>query len=144
MTTMLKIVPLVLYLLIGIVSLIMAFKSIFSRKFLPFHEEAYGKRWEDVENNLQHVLLALLRISGLGFLVVGLLLLSSQLVNYFRPGLFLTYGVPAFALLFCTGLFIFNFILFRRTMAKTPWKGSLFAMAVLILCMILSGIASYF
>ena len=140
MTEFLKIVPLVLYILIGVISLIMAFKSLFSQKFLPFHEAAYGKPWDDVEKNLQYVLIALLKISGLGFLIVALLLLTSPIFNYFKPNIYLKYVIPLITLLFCTGLFIFNFILFKKTKAKTPWKNSLYIMAVIIICLIISSI----
>ncbi len=140
MTELLKIVPLVLYMLIGAISLIMAFKSLFSQKFLPFHEAAYGKPWDDVEKNLQYVLITLLRISGLGFLIVALLLLTSAVVNYFEPNIYLKYVIPFIALIFCTGLFIFNFILFKKTKAKTPWKNSLYVMVVIIICIIISSL----
>jgi hypothetical protein len=140
MIDFLKIIPLVLYIFIGVISLIMGFKSLFSRKFLPFHEAVYGRSWEDVEKNLQYVVIALLRISGLGFLIVALLLLSAPVFNYFEPNIYTKYIIPFIALSFCTGLFIFNFILYKKTRVPTPWKNSILVMAVIIICMILSGL----
>jgi hypothetical protein len=140
MSVLVKIVPLLLYILIGAISLIMAFISLFSRKFLPFHEAAYGKQWKEIEKNLQYVILALLRISGLGFLIVAILLLSAPIFNYFQPGFYIKYVIPVIALIVCTGLFIFNFILYRKTGVTTPWKNSILVMAVIIICIILSGL----
>jgi hypothetical protein len=140
MSDTLKIIPLILYLAIGFLSLAMAIKTLLARKFLPFHEEAYGKNWESIEKNLQLVFLALLKISGLGFLVIALLLLSSSIYNYFNPNFYLQFVVPFIALLFSIGLFIFNYFLFKRTKAKTPWKNSLFVMMVIIICIILSSV----
>jgi hypothetical protein len=140
MSNMLKILPLVLYLAIGCISLLMAIKSLFSRKFLPFHEEAYGKNWESIELNLQLVFLALLKISGLGFLVIALLLLSAPVFNYFIPNSYLQYVIPFIAFLFSTGLFLFNYLLYRRTKAKTPWKNSLYVMLVILICICLSSL----
>jgi hypothetical protein len=138
MIDFLRIIPLILYIFIGVISLIMGFKSLFSRKFLPFHEAAYGRSWEDIEKNLQYVVIALLRISGLGFLVVALLLLSAPIFNYFEPSIYLKYIIPVVALSFCTGLFIFNFILYKKTRVPTPWKNSILVMAVIIVCIIIS------
>ena len=138
MYNVIKIVPTMLYIFIGIISLIMAFKCLFSTKFLPFHEAAYGKSWENVEKNLQYILIALLKISGLGFLTVTILLLTSPIANYFEPTLYLKFGIPMIALIFCTGLFIVNLKLFRQTHVKTPWKNSLFIMFVIVLSILIS------
>jgi hypothetical protein len=140
MNELLKIAPVVLYLFTGVISLIMALKSIFSKKFLPFHEMAYGRPWEDIEKNLQYVIITLLKISGLGFLTVALLLLSFPIFNYFIPNLYCKYAIPLIALLFCTGLFIFNIKLFKKTKAHTPWKNSLYVMIVIIIGIIISSI----
>jgi hypothetical protein len=59
----------------------MAYKSLFSKKFLPFHEQAAGKPWHTVEDGLQRVVLALMKVSGLGFLVVGLLLIIFPIIK---------------------------------------------------------------
>ena len=93
MNEILKIIPSVLYFIIGCVSMIMAVKSLSSKQFLPFHQKAYGKSWDDVDKNLQDVIIALLKTSGLGFLVVSLLLLSFPVVCYFNSSLYVKYAV---------------------------------------------------
>ena len=138
MSNILKIIILFFYLAIGLVSLVMAMKSFLARTFLPFHQEAYGKNWESIDVNLQLVFLALLRISGLGFLVIAFLLLSTPFFNYVNPNFYFQFFIPFIALIFSIGLFIFNFFLFKRTKAKTPWKNSLYAIMVISICIILS------
>jgi hypothetical protein len=59
-------------------------------------------------------------------------------VNYYNPNIFYKYSIPVLALIYCTGLFIFNFILHIKTKAETPWKGSLYAMLALIAGIIIS------
>lgn len=138
MTQLLKILPLVLYFSVGLICLVMAFKCLFSVKFLPFHEKAAGKRWEELENPLQLVILSFLRLGGMGFLVVSILLIVCPIVNYCIPNIFYKYAVPAMALIFCTGLFINNYCLYKKTKADTPWKGSLYAMFVIMAAMVVS------
>lgn len=127
-----------LYLLVGMVSLAMAFKSLFSTKLLSFHEKAAGTLWDEIEYPYKLVILSLLRLAGLGFLIMSILLIVCPLVNYFIPNTFYKYSIPVIALIFCTGLFANNYYLYKKTKADTPWKESLYAMFVIIAGIIIS------
>jgi hypothetical protein len=125
------IISVALYLLVGVICLVMAYKSFSSKKYLPFHEEAAGKAWDTIDKPLQYVILTILRISGLGFLVVGLLLIIFPCINYYRPDTFVKYSIPVIALIYCIGLFLFNYNLYKKTGANTPWIGSIVAMVII-------------
>jgi ABC-type multidrug transport system permease subunit len=112
----------------------MAYKSIFSKKFLPFHEEAAGLSWDSIDKRLQNVIITILRISGLGFFIIFLFLSVFSIINYFKPDPLIKFSIPVISLIYCFGLFLFNFLLFKQTKARTPWIGSIIAMI-----MILSG-----
>jgi hypothetical protein len=133
-----KIVPILLYIIVGIISMAMAVKNLFSSKFLPFHENAANKPWDEIDNPLKLVILTLLRLVGMGFLIVSILLLIFPIINYFIPNEFYKYSIPIIALVYCTGLFVINFLLYKNTKAETPWKGSLYAMLALIAGIIIS------
>ncbi len=138
MRDILKIVPTVLYFFVGVISLVMAYKSLFSRKFLPFHEKAAYKHWDEIEDPLRFVIMSLLRLSGLGFLITSILLMVCPIVNYYVPNAFYKYSVPVIALIYCTGLFVINYALYRDTKANTPWRRSLCAMFVIMAGIIIS------
>ncbi len=138
MKEMFSAVSLVLYFLIGVISLAMAYKSLFSEKFLPFHEKASGKQWDELEGPLKLVITSLMRLGGLGFLSISILLIAGPIVNYFNPNIFYKFLIPGIALLYCTGLFLNNYILFKKTKARTPWKGSLYAAMAILAGMIIS------
>ena len=133
----LKIIPIVLYFIIGIISFVMSWKSLFSKRYLPFHEEASGTFWTEIDGKLQIVFLSIMRISGLGFLTLFILLTVFPVANFFIQSTFIDYSIPAIALIFCTGLFIINYILYKKTKAKTPWKGSIYAVIVIIISFII-------
>jgi hypothetical protein len=133
-----KFLPILLYAIVGAISLIMAVKNLFSSRYLPFHENAAHKPWDDIDNPLKLVILMILRIAGLGFLIISVLLLIFPVINYFIPNNFYKYSIPVVALIFCTGLFVFNFFLHRKTKTDTPWKGSLYAMIAIITGIIIS------
>ena len=132
MKEILKIIPIVLFMFVGVISMVMAFKNMFSKKFLPFHEKAVNRPWDEIDNPLKTVILTLLRLIGMGFLTISILLLIFPIMNYFNPNKFYKYSIPVVALIFCTGLFAINYSLYKKTKADTPWKGSLYAMITLI------------
>jgi hypothetical protein len=134
--------PAALYFLVGLISLVMAFKSLSSTRFLPFHEAASGKSWDTLDKPLQGVIVALLRVGGLGFLVVGLLLLIFPIVNIYLHDPFAAFAIPGAALVYCIGLFGANFSLYKQTGAETPWKGALAAAAIMCAGIVIS-ILSY-
>jgi uncharacterized membrane protein YvlD (DUF360 family) len=116
----------------------MAYKSLFAKKYLVFHEKAASIEWTKIDKRLQYVILTLMRISGLGFLVIALLMLVFPIVNYFIQDEFVRFSIPFLAFIFCSGLFIINYSLYKFTKSMTPWKGSLFAMIAIIAGVILS------
>jgi hypothetical protein len=127
MASIAQIVSEIVYAAIGAVSASMAGKCLLSGKYLPFHEKAAGRQWDELEPNVQSVVLALLRLTGLGFLVVALLLLPHPFFALRTTGLYLTVVIPFISLLFCIGLSVVNYRLSAETGASTPWKGSLYA-----------------
>lgn len=105
----------------------------FSKSFIPFHEHAAAIAWNEVNKQLQYVILAIMKVSGLGFLMIAILLLLFPLVTYFDGNPIIRFAIPLLAFLFCGGLFIINYRLYKQTKAKTPWKGSLIAMLAIML-----------
>lgn len=136
----LSIISIALYFIVGIISLFMAYKSLFSKKYLPFHEEAVGKSWDIIDKPLRYVILTILRISGLGFLVIGLLLTIFPIVYYSKPDMFVKYSIPIIAFIYCFGLFIFNYYLHKRTKSNTPWVGSIIVMFIILIAIAISSI----
>jgi drug/metabolite transporter (DMT)-like permease len=138
MDEILKIVPVLLYMFVGMISMVMAVKNLTSVRFLPFHEKAANKRWDEIDDRFKLVILTFMRLTGLGFLILSILLLVFPIINYFNPNKFYKYSIPVLALIYCSGLFVVNYLLYRNTSAVTPWKGSLYAMLAIIAGIIIS------
>jgi len=113
--------------LVAIISLVMALKSLRAREFLSFQQAAAGQPWGELGAGLRAVVLSLLRLSGLGFLLVALQLGVVAVAGNFGQGLVVTLALPLLAVVFCAGLCAINFRLHKRTGAETPWRGSLYA-----------------
>jgi hypothetical protein len=138
MSTVLQLVSTCLYVLVAIVSLVMAEKSLRASAFLSFQEAAAGQSWDTVGTGLQAVIITLLRLSGLGFLIVGLGLLIAAVANNVHGGLGVTLALASLSLLFCLGLAVFNRRLQAQTGGPTPWRGSLYAAIAVAIALVLS------
>jgi FtsH-binding integral membrane protein len=124
--------------MVGVISLMMAYKSLFSNTFIPFHEEAAGTSLDKLDDKVHRVILTLMKTTGLGFLVVALLLLVFPIINFFQPSPLIQYGIPLISALYCVGLYVVNYRLYKQTKASTPWKASLFAAIILVIGLIVS------
>jgi hypothetical protein len=131
-------IPIILYGIVGIISLIMAYKNLSSKRFIAFHAKAATIPWDSINKPLQSVILALMKVSGLGFLVTALLLLVFPIVNYFRQDGFIKYSIPTVSIIFCFGLFLINYYLHKQTNSETPWRGALIASVGILLGIVLS------
>jgi hypothetical protein len=138
MKAILGLTSMVLFCLVGLVCLFMAYKTIRAKKFLPFHEETAGKKWEELDSGMQETILALTTLSGLGFLITGLLLSVIFVIGYFHSDRLVLIAIPILAILFCARLSLLNYRLYKRTNANTPWQSSLVALGILIVAFGLS------
>ena len=141
MGAILTVASVVLFFIVGVICLFMAYTTLFAKQYLPFHEEGAGMKWDEHPPKLQATILALVNLSGLGFLVVGLMLLVLPILNAFDHSLVLAVSIPILALVFCAGLFYFNYQLHKKTRADTPWKGAIAAMLFIVVAFVLTLLA---
>jgi hypothetical protein len=116
-------------------------KNMSAKTFLPFQEQAAGGQLDKLDPRLRAVILALMKVAGAGFLAVAILLLVVPAFNYIAPSPFLAYTAPGIALIYCAGLAVINYSLYKKTKAETPWKKSLVAIALLVAGMVVTVIS---
>jgi hypothetical protein len=116
----------------------MSFTTLFAKKYLPFHEKAAGKKWEELDSGIKDTILSLIHLSGLGFLIVALLLTVFPIICHFHPDILLAIAVPILSIVFCFGLFFINLRLYKKTKANTPWQNSFIAMTAIAVSFVLS------
>jgi hypothetical protein len=133
-----RLVPPVIAALVSLVSLRMAVKGLGARRWLRFHEAAAGTAWDTLDERLRRLLLFLVRMGGLGFLAVSLLLAlvsAEAALGWDRKAEF---APLAIGVVFCSGLGLLNQSLHRATGAVTPFKQSFLAAGALAVAAILS------
>jgi hypothetical protein len=127
-----------LLLAVAIVSLAMAFEGLAASRFLPFHANASGLKWESLDTRVQMVIMSLIRINGFAFLIVSLLIVMGIGATYWLGNDVLQIASSVAALAFSLGLWLSNYRLERGTGARTPWRGSIIAASALGIALVLA------
>jgi hypothetical protein len=133
-----KILPMIFYFGIGVMSFVMAYKNLTFKKFIAFHEEAAGISLDTLNQKTQNIILALMKTTGMGFLTVGLLLFYQVAICYLELPLVDKIIIPAICAAYCLGLFAINYQLYKISGAQTPWKASIVAVLVIVASIVMT------
>jgi hypothetical protein len=90
-------------------------------RFLPYHAQAYGQRWEDVPERTQLLYLTAIRGIGAPTLVAGLAIGAILLVAWRRREPWALWSVPLLALAWGVPMLAVALWVHRSTGAATPW-----------------------
>ena len=142
MKEILNFIVVALYLSVGVISFKMAVNNLFAKEYLGFHKNVTKKSWSDVDRSMQFVIIFLMRLTGLGFLMTAILLTVFPIVNLFASSFIGTYLTPMVALVFCFGLFVNNYSLYKKSVVNTPWHASLIASGLILFGLLLSIISN--
>lgn len=121
------------YVVNGLVSVGLGGLYLFRGAFMPYHAEALGRRWAEVEPALQTLIKALMDVAGAGWIGIGVATLVLVAVPMRRgetwgrlliPGLFLIFYVPTL---------LATLAVLAETPASPPWYGNAIACLATVL-----------
>ncbi len=128
-----------LFFIVGIITLLIGLRFLLTKKFFSYHIEATWLEWNKIENPLQIVILAIMKMAGFGILCLSIFIIALSILRFNNQvNTFLEYFVPIISLLFWSGSFGVTFSVYKKTNANTPWKGSLFSMSLIIIAVVTS------
>lgn len=99
-------------------------------EFLPYHREALGRSWVDVEAPVRALLLGLMRAVGGLALAVGLAMVLILLVPYRAGEAWASFALAAIAVSACAFSIVAMLHIKRQTAAHPPMAGPLSALAL--------------
>ena len=138
----LKVLALAGYGFVVLIMLVMASTFLTATEFFPYHAEASGLEWGDVQPGLQAVLLAVFRICGAGWLTVAVALVLLLVFPFGRRDEVWSYfAIPLLSLIFWGITFATTLYIARTTPATPPWTGSLVCIGITLLSALLSGLS---
>jgi hypothetical protein len=109
-------------------------------RFMPYHEEALGRSWQELDSRLQVLLLALLRISGAGLLVGGISMAILLLIPFRAGEGWSLWAIPLIGLMTDLPSLYATALIRLRTGAHTPVWASIAGLGLLAAGLILSAV----
>jgi len=126
------------YALAALVSMVFGAVYLVRSQFMPYHEEAMGLPWGQLDQRLQTLLLALMRTTGGGLLAVGISAAILLLIPFRAGEPWALYAIPAIGLVGgLPGLYATTLVR-SRTHAHTPVAASATGIVLLIVGFALS------
>jgi hypothetical protein len=107
-------------------------------RFMPYHQQALGLTWEELDHRLQALLLGLMRVAGGGMLAGGLSVAILLLVPFRAGEIWATYAILLIGLAGGLPALYATTLIRSRTQAHTPIAASAIGVGLLVLGTILS------
>jgi hypothetical protein len=128
----------VCYALAALVSIVFGAVYLVRSQFMPYHEEAIGLPWQQLDQRLRTLLLALMRTTGGGLLAVGISTAILLLIPFRAGEPWSRYAIPAIGLVGGLPALYATILVRSRTHAHTPIAASAAGIVLLAIGFILS------
>jgi len=112
------------YVINALVSLVLGSTYLFRGSFMPYHADALGRSWAEVEPALQTLLGALMDVAGAGWVGIGVATLVLVLVPMRRGERWGRLLIPALFLIFYVPTLLATLAVLDGTPATPPWYGN--------------------
>ena len=135
----LKLTSAVLYLLVAVMTAGMGITFITAAEYFPYHQQASGIDWSQVQPGLQLVFLAVFKVCGGGVITLSLsmfLMIIFPFIKYDHRWSF--YAIPICGVVFWSITLATTLYVYSATNAATPWIPSLSSLVATILAFIIS------
>lgn len=130
----------ILYGIIAVASLILGSIYLFSNEFMPYHQEALGTPWQDVEARVQTLILALMTVAGGGWIALGIFTLTLILIPFRRQDqIWPSYLIPVSLLSFYLPTLMATLSVLENTPATPPWLAALVTCLVTVVALIIDS-----
>lgn len=95
--------------------------------FMPYHAEALGKSWAEVDGASQVLISALMTVAGGGWVSVGVFIVVLLLFPFRNDQHWAIITLPALILLFYIPNLLATLSVLQHTPATPPWYGNAFS-----------------
>ncbi len=116
------------YSFVALVLIVFGLIYLIKNQFMPYHSEALGLSWSDLEPNLQVLILALMRAAGGGFLATGLAMLILLIIPWRAGDTWSIYAIPTISFCTSSGALYATWLVKTRTPGNPPVRLSLLAL----------------
>lgn len=130
----------VLYMINGLICIIFGFRYLFCDTIMPYHQQAIGMKWTELEPGLQVLLNGLIKMTASCFFILGITTFVLLIIPFRRGERWAGWFIPALAFFWLGfGLYVpINIAL--KTQASTPWPASIVGLVFTVIAFLLSGV----
>ncbi len=133
-----SLISLISYSFVALVLIVFGLIYLIKNQFMPYHSEALGLSWSDLEPNLQVLILALMRAAGGGFLATGLAMLILLIIPWRAGDTWSIYAIPTISFCTSSGALYATWLVKTRTPGNPPVRLSLLALILTAIGLIFS------
>jgi hypothetical protein len=127
-----------IYLLVAIMTIAWGCLYFFSHEMMPYHKQAIGKNWAELDRGVQVIVLALMEAVGAGQLTLGFIILVLLLIPFRRGERWVNWGLFIGGIVFSGLGYFITFKVQLGTNASTPWYLMLLFMALILFAFVFS------
>ena len=130
---------LAIYLVIGAIDIVLGVRYFSSKQFMSYHSQAVNAPWQDVELGTQTLILALMKIAGTGWFVLGFFTIILALAAFKTGSAVARWTLPMGTLIFYLASFVATWGVYQETGAPTPWGQSLAMIGFALLALVIDA-----
>jgi hypothetical protein len=122
-----------IYYSLAVTSLFLGTIYLLSPQFMWYHSQAIEMDWIDLSPPLQILLLALMKVTGAGWVALGVSLLILLHFGFLRGHSWSRWAIPLIGLIFYGPTLYVTIWVTLNTPGTAPWYGSLLAVMMLLM-----------
>jgi len=130
---------LAIYLFIGAIDIILGVRYFSSKEFMSYHSQAVGAPWQEVDLGAQTLILALMKVAGAGWFVLGFFTIILALAAFKTGSAVARWTLPMGTLIFYLASFAATWGVYQETGAPTPWGQSLAVIGFALLALVIDA-----
>lgn len=130
---------LAIYLVIGAVSIVLGVWYFSSKEFMSYHSQAVGVPWQEVDSGAQTLILALMKVAGAGWFILGFFTIILALAAFKTGSAVARWTIPMGTLIFWLASFAATWGVYQGTGAPTPWGQSLAMIGFALLALVIDA-----
>jgi hypothetical protein len=130
---------LAIYFVIGAVNIVLGLRYFSSNEFMSYHSQAVGAPWQEVDLGVQTLTLALMKVAGGGWFILGFFTVTLALSAFKTGSAVARWTLPMGTLIFYLASFSATWGVYQETGAPTPWGQSLAMIGLALFALVIDA-----
>ena len=104
-----------IYLLIGAIDIVLGVRYFSATEFMSYHSQAVGAPWQELDSGIQTLILALMKMAGAGWFVLGFFTIILALAAFKTASAVVRWTLPMATIIFYLASFAATWGVYQET-----------------------------